>query len=397
MAIPYSSPQPQSLGQLNNVQIDTSTLVNDEVIAFSSASNTWKNVNAGTTHNHNEISQLNSSVIVTDTGANGLISFTTDGVLEASINTANGLNLVTSKLTVAGDDGNSGDVLTSDGTNVSWVAPSTDNEISQLNSSVIVTDTGSNGLVTTTIDGTVASTIDSVGLGIGTTTPAVKLDIKETTSNIAGEIILGGSLALDDIPFGKLNFANTAAANAQTNKILAYIAGEKVGSSNQGELTFATSNSASPAERMRITTEGNVGIGTLLPGVELDVVGDIRSDREFIVWTGTTEIGSIGSQAGVLDIRSKTTRDVGIGSATSPQALFVEGTNGRVGIGTITPTTLLDVAGGITGQSLNVIALNTAPASASAAGVLGEIRVTAAYIYVCSATNTWVRTALATW
>ena len=323
MAIPYSSPQPQSLGQLNNVQIDTSTLVNDEVIAFSSASNTWKNVNAGTTHLHNEISQLNSSVIVTDTG--------------------------------------------------------------------------SNGLVTTTIDGTVASTIDSVGLGIGTTTPAVKLDIKETTSNIAGEIILGGSLALDDIPFGKLNFANTAAANAQTNKILAYIAGEKVGSSNQGELTFATSNSASPAERMRITTEGNVGIGTLLPGVELDVVGDIRSDREFIVWTGTTEIGSIGSQAGVLDIRSKTTRDVGIGSATSPQALFVEGTNGRVGIGTITPTTLLDVAGGITGQSLNVIALNTAPASASAAGVLGEIRVTAAYIYVCSATNTWVRTALATW
>ena len=397
MAIPYSSPQPQSLGQLNNVQIDTSTLVNDEVIAFSSASNTWKNVNAGTTHLHNEISQLNSSVIVTDTGANGLISFTTDGVLEASINTANGLNLVTSKLTVAGVDGNAGDVLTSDGTNVSWVAPATDNEISQLNSSVIVTDTGANGLVTTTIDGTVASTIDSVGLGIGTTTPAVKLDIKETTSNIAGEIILGGSLALDDIPFGKFNFANTAAANAQTNKILASIAGEKVGSSNQGELTFATSNSASPAERMRITAEGNVGIGTLLPGVELDVVGDIRTDREFIVWTGTTEIGSIGSQAGVLDIRSKTTRDVGIGSATSPQALFIEGTNGRVGIGTITPTTLLDVAGGITGQSLNVIALNTAPASASAAGVLGEIRVTASYIYVCSATNTWVRTALATW
>ena len=397
MSIPYSSVQPISVNDLTNVNVNQTTLANSDVLAYNSTTTQWENVNAGTTHNHNEISQLNSSVIVTDTGANGLISFTTDGVLEASINTANGLNLVTSKLTVAGVDGNAGDVLTSDGVNVSWVAPATDNEISQLNSSVIVTDTGSNGLVTTTIDGTVASTIDSVGLGIGTTTPAVKLDIKETTSNIAGEIILGGSLALDDIPFGKLNFANTAAANAQTNKILAYIAGEKVGSSNQGELTFATSNSASPAERMRITTEGNVGIGTLLPGVELDVVGDIRSDREFIVWTGTTEIGSIGSVAGVLDIRSKTTRDVGIGSATSPQALFIEGTNGRVGIGTLLPTTLLDVAGGITGQSLNVIALNTAPASASATGVLGEIRVTAAYIYVCSATNTWVRTALATW
>ena len=365
--VPYSSQQPISLGQLNNVQIDTSTLVNDEVIAFNSASNTWKNVNAGTTHTHNEISQLDSNVTVTDTGANGLISFTTDGVLEASINGTNGLNLVTSKLTVNGVDGNAGDVLTSDGVNVSWVAPThplPDNEISQLNSSVIVTDTGANGLVTTTIDGTVTSAINSAGLGvgitpvelldlkanpytgdcrvrldaptgfdteikfsnngtveytighddgtdnfvigttnvdtplvsvdkagdvgIGTDAPAVKLDIKETTSNIAGEIILGGALVLDNIPFGKFNFANTAAANTQTNKILASIAGEKVGSSNKGDLTFATSNSASPAERMRITAEGNVGIGTDDPATQLNVSGTtgIR-----ITYTGASSAG----------------------------------------------------------------------------------------------------------
>lgn len=41
--------------------------------------------------------------------------------------------------------------------------------------------------------------------------------------------------------------------------------------------------------------------------------------------------------------------------------------------------------------------LNTAPASASATGTKGEIRVTATYIYVCTATNTWVRAALSTW
>jgi len=50
----------------------------------------------------------------------------------------------------------------------------------------------------------------------------------------------------------------------------------------------------------------------------------------------------------------------------------------------------------VTGQ-YNVAALNTAPASASAAGTLGEIRYTADYIYVCTATNTWKRTALSTW
>ncbi len=39
----------------------------------------------------------------------------------------------------------------------------------------------------------------------------------------------------------------------------------------------------------------------------------------------------------------------------------------------------------------------TAPASATAAGKVGEIRVTSTYIYVCTATNTWVRAPLATW
>jgi len=49
-----------------------------------------------------------------------------------------------------------------------------------------------------------------------------------------------------------------------------------------------------------------------------------------------------------------------------------------------------------TGQ-MNIAALNTAPASAGAAGTLGEIRYTADYIYVCTATNTWKRAALSTW
>lgn len=42
-------------------------------------------------------------------------------------------------------------------------------------------------------------------------------------------------------------------------------------------------------------------------------------------------------------------------------------------------------------------ALDTAPASATATGTTGEIRITSTHIYVCIATNTWVRAALATW
>lgn len=38
-----------------------------------------------------------------------------------------------------------------------------------------------------------------------------------------------------------------------------------------------------------------------------------------------------------------------------------------------------------------------APASATAAGTTGDIRYDADYIYICTATNTWKRVAIATW
>lgn len=53
--------------------------------------------------------------------------------------------------------------------------------------------------------------------------------------------------------------------------------------------------------------------------------------------------------------------------------------------------------GNVKSEKYSISALNTAPSSSTDTGTLGEIRITAAYIYVCTATNTWVRTALATW
>lgn len=50
----------------------------------------------------------------------------------------------------------------------------------------------------------------------------------------------------------------------------------------------------------------------------------------------------------------------------------------------------------LTGQ-LNKKTFDTAPSSASDTGIKGEVRITSTYIYVCTATNTWVRTPLTTW
>ena len=57
----------------------------------------------------------------------------------------------------------------------------------------------------------------------------------------------------------------------------------------------------------------------------------------------------------------------------------------------------LDVNGTARATQFFLSASNTAPATASSAGVTGEIRITATHIYYCTATNTWVRVAMATW
>jgi hypothetical protein len=57
----------------------------------------------------------------------------------------------------------------------------------------------------------------------------------------------------------------------------------------------------------------------------------------------------------------------------------------------------LQVTGSIKSSQYRLSTLNTAPSSASDTGTLGEIRIDANYIYICTATNTWKRVAIATW
>lgn len=57
----------------------------------------------------------------------------------------------------------------------------------------------------------------------------------------------------------------------------------------------------------------------------------------------------------------------------------------------------LQVDGSVKATQYRLSSLNTAPSSATDTGTTGEVRVTAGFIYVCTAANTWVRAALSTW
>jgi hypothetical protein len=56
-----------------------------------------------------------------------------------------------------------------------------------------------------------------------------------------------------------------------------------------------------------------------------------------------------------------------------------------------------NLAGKIKATQFKLVDLNTAPANASDTGTKGEIRIDANHIYICTATNTWKRVAIATW
>lgn len=90
----------------------------------------------------------------------------------------------------------------------------------------------------------------------------------------------------------------------------------------------------------------------------------------------------------------------GYGFSTSP-AFTVNPSTGYFGINLgdagVSPQFPLDVNGAARATSFRLAALNTAPATATATGTVGDIRITAGFIYVCTATNTWVRASLVTW
>ena len=54
-------------------------------------------------------------------------------------------------------------------------------------------------------------------------------------------------------------------------------------------------------------------------------------------------------------------------------------------------------ASSVKATQFKLSSLNTAPSSASDTGTLGEVRIDASYIYVCTASNTWKRAQIATW
>ena len=231
------------------------------------------------------INASTSSGLVNTADTSGILQLqtanTTALTIDASQNVGIGTTTLTNKLNVAGAINSSG-ALSAIAANT--VALSQESGFARLaafgpNSSTAGTlylytinsaGGGQNGMV-----------IDSSGnVGIGTTTPGYPLQVYTSSSSNANTISMVNNAT-----------SNTSALafvqNGSTTASYSYITGD---GRSSGYLSFATNN----AERVRIDSSGNFGIGTQ-PSYKLDVVSGANRVAQFVNGTNTSGYSSIFS------------------------------------------------------------------------------------------------------
>ena len=146
-----------------------------------------------------------------------------------------------------------------------------------------LTATGSLTVDTSTL--AVDATNDRVGLG--TTTPQTKLEIQDTnrfsgTSTVASALNLGNlTLATTDAQAANVGAILGLGGNRGTTNGLGVFGGVRgakenaTDNNNDGYLGFYTLGGTTFAERLRIASTGDVGIGTASPTAKLDVAGNL--------------------------------------------------------------------------------------------------------------------------
>ena len=208
--------------------------------------------------------------------------------------------------------------------------------------------------------GTQKLIVKSDGLvGIGTSSPANRITAAGAEVGIGIYNTTAGSTASPS--FCKLNFYGYLEQSAWN--VASISAGNSASNTYAGILRFATNTTGGThTTALTIDNEQRVGIGTTSPGGTVDIKA-AASTAPLIVQGSSTEFARIDSSGRLL-----------VGGSSDSGGALLQVFGDRIRVGTA-----------------------KTPASASATGTAGEICWDASYIYVCTATNTWKRTAIATW
>jgi hypothetical protein len=154
----------------------------------------------------------------------------------------------------------------------------------------------------------------------------------------------------------------------------------------------ATTGAATFAGAIR--TDSTVAGGFAQASVMNNIVAGINLYSLGSTYGGTTFGGVSGSNQSVVEANASAS-SLYLGTAGATSVVLAPN---RTAALTLAPTTLAATfAGAVTIAGTVIHTLSATPASASAAGTVGTMSWDASYIYICTATNTWKRVAIATW
>jgi hypothetical protein len=176
--------------------------------------------------------------------------------------------------------------------------------------------------------------LSTTAVGVGTTSPYAEMDIFQSTAGFGGWKY-GLNLGATDFP--ALRFLATT---ANTGNIIAHEAGNLV-------FLSGTTNGAAGTERVRITSTGNVGIGTSAPATTLAVNGitSVLGGQQLRVYrTDNAIYGSIEYLTGAGGFKFDDANGDGFTFAQGANTRLFINSSGSVGIGTSSPRSKLDVA-----------------------------------------------------
>jgi len=253
-------------------------------------------------------------------------------------------------------------------------------------------------------------------VGIGTNSPASKVDINNGAAN---SLLTLTTASFDGTYRAGINFQVNTFASTPSGQIAL------VGDNNySGNMIFSTAfggTTNSPVERMRITSAGNVGIGTSSPSTLLEIAANntgvttTNAAKNKLRLSDTDTVSTGGQPVGAIEFYSADTSDAGVNSRISGVCIF-GGNNagaltfetgvpsnlqesmridssGNVGVGTSSPATYMHILGANTsGRGQLSIQSNNVSNAAKATWyydttLQGEIGTTSGDFYALAVNN----------
>ena len=231
---------------------------------------------------------------------------------------------------------------------------------------------------------------NGTNVGIGTSSPATALDVNGTITS-DGLAVTASSAVIQSAtgtasptpttlnisttssasdwssvsPWGRLAFysADGSGGGGKPHVTLDAVASNTVGASSSFTISTTSEAANTLTERMRITSAGNVGIGTNAPTAKLH----IANAGGFVALRATDTTNSVTGEfvtgSTSVDLRSATSHPVTFGTNNTERVRI--DSSGNVGIGTTAPSAKLEVtASGVGGKGGEIIVANSATRTA---------------------------------